>query len=393
MKPNRCEELAARYRKALLDDVVPFWQQHSVDRDCGGFFTCLDRGGAVYDTDKFMWLQARQVWTFSMLYNRCEKRADWLEIARHGAEFILRHGRDQNGDWYFSLLRDGRPLIQPYNIFSDCFAAMGLSQYALASGDEQAKEVAEQTYRNILRRRENPKGRYNKVVPGARPMKSFALPMILSNLALELDWILGGGRLEEDTGAAVNEVMNRFLDHDRGIIREHIGPDGSRRDSFDGRMVIPGHGLEAMWFVMDIARRRNDRKLIDRAVDVALATLRFAWDPEFDGIYYYMDAAGKPPLQLEWDRKLWWVHVEALVALALGYALTGRGECLDWYEKVHDYSWSRFADPGYGEWFGYLDRRGDPFLTLKGGKWKGCYHVPRGLFVCWKVFQELAEKN
>ena len=50
------------YRDKLLDDVIPFWLRHSPDRDYGGYFTCLDRKGEVYDTDKFMWLQGREVW-------------------------------------------------------------------------------------------------------------------------------------------------------------------------------------------------------------------------------------------------------------------------------------------------------------------------------------------
>ena len=38
------------------------------------YFTCLDRQGNVFDTDKFIWLQGREVWMFSMLYNKVEKR-------------------------------------------------------------------------------------------------------------------------------------------------------------------------------------------------------------------------------------------------------------------------------------------------------------------------------
>ena len=29
-------------------------------------------------------------------------------------------------------------------------------------------------------------------------------------------------------------------------------------------------------------------------------------------------------------------------------------------------------------------------LPLKGGKWKGCFHVPRGLYQCWTVLEEIA---
>ena len=61
------KELAQLYKDTLLDNVLPFWEQNSIDWEQGGYFTCLDRSGKVYDTDKFIWLQNRQVWTFSML--------------------------------------------------------------------------------------------------------------------------------------------------------------------------------------------------------------------------------------------------------------------------------------------------------------------------------------
>ena len=149
--------LAQLYKNALLQDVIPFWERHSLDWEQGGYFTCLDHQGNVYDTDKFVWLQNRQVWLFSMLYNQLEKREDWLKIAANGANFLAEHGRDAAGNWYFALDHAGHPLVQPYNVFSDCFAAMAFSQYALASGEIWAKEVALQAYHNVLRRKDNPK--------------------------------------------------------------------------------------------------------------------------------------------------------------------------------------------------------------------------------------------
>jgi len=100
-----------------------------------------------------------------------------------------------------------------------------------------------------------------------------------------------------------------------------------------------------------------------------------------------MDIMGKPVQQLEWDQKLWWVHIETLISLIKGYYHTGNPECLKWFEKVHDYTWSHFPDPQYGEWFGYLNRRGEVLLPLKGGKWKGCFHVPRGLCQVWRTLE------
>lgn len=390
---HRFAGIAMQYKEALLEDVIPFWEKCSLDREYGGYFTCLDREGRVFDTDKFMWLQARQVWTFSMLYNNVEKKETWLDIARHGASFIRDHGMDETGGWYFALDRSGRPLIQPCNIFSDCFAAMALNRYGLVADDGEARDTALRTYRRILDRQDNPKGKYSKVVPGARPLQGFSLPMILCNLTMELSELLNADEVEQALDECVHKVMNVFLDKERKLIYDSTFHDGSHADCFDGRLVNPGHGIEAMWFVMDIARRREDRALIDRAVEALLSLLDFGWDQEYGGIFYFLDAEGRPPQQLEWDQKLWWVHLEALIALSMGYALTKQAGCLKWYETVHDYTWSHFPDPDHGEWFGYLNRAGDVLLPLKGGKWKGCFHVPRALYRCWRQFEELAESD
>ena len=384
------QQLAALYKNTLFNNIIPFWEKHSVDWEQGGYFTCLDRQGKVYDTDKFIWLQNRQVWIFSMLYNQVEPREDWLKIAANGAHFLAKNGRDDEGNWYFSLTRDGHPLVQPYNIFSDCFAAMAFSKYALASGEDWAKAIALQAYHNALRRKDDPKGKYNKTYPATRPMKSLAVPMILANLSLEMDWLLPSDRLAQILDATVQEVMNDFLDQNHGLMYENVSPDGSHLDCFEGRLINPGHGIEAMWFIMDIANRRHDTQTINKAVDVVINILNFAWDHEHGGLYYFMDIEGHPPQQLEWDQKLWWVHLESLVALAIALRLTGRSDCWDWYQKMHDYTWAHFADTEQGEWFGYLNRQGQVLLNLKGGKWKGCFHVPRSLYLCWQQFEAIA---
>jgi N-acylglucosamine 2-epimerase len=385
----QAKELMLQYQSALLEDVIPFWEKHSLDTIHGGYFTCLERDGTVFDTDKFIWLQARQVWMFCMLYNRLERRPRWLEIARHGADFLRQHGRDAQGDWYFSLNRQGQPLVQPYNIFSDCFAAMAFSQYALATGEEIAREIAFQTYTNILQRKANPKGIYNKAYPGTRPLISLALPMILANLSMELEWMLEPTLFNQAIDTCLHEVFNLFLDPERLVLHEQVSPEGGFVDSFEGRLLNPGHGIEAMWFLMDIAERKGDLALIKRAVEVVLSTLEMSWDAQFGGIFYFMDAQGHPPQQLEWDQKLWWVHMETLVALLKAFRLTKRPECWGWFERVHEYTWSHFPDPQHGEWYGYLNRAGDALLTLKGGKWKGCFHVPRGLYLCMRELEKI----
>lgn len=389
----KIDQYIQQYKSNLLDDVIPFWVKNSIDREQGGFFTSLTREGEVFDTDKFIWLQARQVWTFSMLYNRVEAKKEWLDIAIHGAEFLKKHGRDADGNWFFSLDQSGAPLIQPYNIFSDCFAAMAFGQLSQASGIKEYGEIAYQTFNNILAKQDNPKGIYTKNFPGTRPLKSFSLPMILSNLVLEIEHLLPASLVEETIDKAIHEVMEVFYQSDINLIVEAVKPDGSMSDTYEGRVINPGHGLEALWFIMELAVRRNDSALIEKATGIALNILEYGWDQEHGGIFYFLDRLGKPPLQLEWDQKLWWVHAEAIVCMLKAYQYTGNEQCWNWFKKLHDYSFKHFADAEYGEWFGYLNREGEVLLPLKGGKWKGCFHVPRSLFQAWKSLEVIQQKE
>ena len=327
-----------------------------------------------------MWLQGRQVWCFSYMYKNLAPQQEWLDMALHGARFMQEHGRDAQGNWYFSLTAEGKPLVQPYNIFSDCFATMAFAALHKIQPNDTYKDIAVSTFENILRRRNNTKGNYNKAYPGTRPLKNFSLPMILCNLSLELEHLLGSERVDQFVPEIIHEVMDVFYHPELGVVLENVQPDGRFSDSFEGRVLNPGHAIEAMWFIMDLGKRRNDPALIQRAVDIMFDTLELGWDKEYGGIFYFLDVKGHPVQQLEWDQKLWWVHVEALVALAKAYAFTGDSRCIPWFKKLHQYTWDHFRDSEYGEWFGYLNRQGQVLLPLKGGKWKGCFHIPRSLY-------------
>lgn len=82
------KQISSRYKRELLENCLPFWLEHSQDKEYGGYFSCLNRDGSVYDTDKFIWLQGREVWMFAMLYNNVEKNQQWLDCAIQGAEFL-----------------------------------------------------------------------------------------------------------------------------------------------------------------------------------------------------------------------------------------------------------------------------------------------------------------
>ena len=384
------KKLANRYKTELLDSVLPFWLNKSIDKEYGGYFSCLDRDGSVYDTDKFIWLQGREVWLFSMLCNKLGKKQEWLDAAIQGAEFLKKYGHNGDYDFYFSLTREGKPLVEPYNIFSNTFACMAFAQLAKATGSEEYAEISRRIFKRILERRDNPKGKWSKAVPGTRPMKDFALPMIICNMALEVEDIINDPQLLEKTiDECLHEVLDVFYQPDLGCMLENVSSlDNSRLDCFEGREINPGHDLEALWFMMNLGIRRNDKALINKCVEISLSVIEIGWDKEYGGIFYFLDSKGVPQQKLEWDQKLWWVHIESAIAMIKGYQLTGNKECLEWFKKLDEYMWSHFKDPLHPEWFGYLNRRGEMLLPLKGGKWKGCFHVPRGLFEIWQILEK-----
>ncbi len=386
------KQLAQQYKSELLDKVLPFWLNNSQDRQFGGYFSCLDRDGSVYDTDKFIWLQCREVWMFAKLYNTVEKRQEWLDCAVQGAEFLKKYGHDGNYNWYFAIDREGRPLVEPYNIFSYTFATIAYGQLSIATGSKEYADIARKTFDIVLSRVDNPKGRWNKAAAGARALKTFDLPMILCNVSLEIEPLIDPAFLQKTIDDCIHEVLDVFYRPELGLIVEALGKDGQLVDCLDGRKMNPGHAIESTWFLMDLGKRLNRPELIQKAVEISLAEVKYGWDEKYEGIFYFMDRLGKPRHELEFDQKLWWVHIETLISMLKGYQLTGNKECLEWFERIHDYTWSHFADPEYPEWYGYLNRQGEVLLPLKGGKWKGCFHVPRGLMNCWLMLEEIANR-
>ena len=385
--------MASRYKEELLGNVLPFWLEHSQDTKFGGYYTCLNRDGSVYDKDKFIWLQGREVWMFAMLYNKLAKNEEWLKCAEQGARFLMKYGHTPDYDFYFSLTREGKPVIQPYNIFSNTFACMAFAQLAKATGNDEYALIARRIFGRILERRSNPKGQWCKAYPGTRPMKDFALPMIICNMALEIEDILEDKSvLEQTIDTCLHEVFDVFYQPELGCMLENVSSvDGAPVDCFEGREINPGHDLEALWFMMNLGVRRGDKALIEKCVEISLGVIERGWDKEFGGIYYFLDAKGVPQQKLEWDQKLWWVHIESAIAMLKGYQLTGNEKCLEWFSKLDAYLWDNFKDKEYPEWFGYLNRRGEVLLPLKGGKWKGCFHVPRGLYQIWQLAERCGQ--
>jgi len=385
-------ELEPFYRDQLLDDVIPFWLKHSLDREFGGYLTHLDRDGSIYGTDKYMWVQGRETWLFAKLYNTVEKREEWLQSAKIGADFIKKYAFDSNERVYFRVSREGKPIHKPWSIFSETFIIIGLAQFAKASGDEEALNLSIKTFWNVVSWLKDPKMLSTNIYAENYPIKTHAIPMIMIATTQEMREVVDDERFDEIIAQNLNEILHVHAKDEVGALLETVGKNGEIIDSPEGRCVNPGHAIESVWFCLREAVKRGDRKITERALQILNWSLERGWDKKYGGILYFVDIKGKPPEQLEWDMKLWWPHTEALYALLLAYYISREKKYLDWYEKIHTYTFNHFPDPKFGEWFGYLHRDGTVSLKLKGSMWKGPFHLPRALLYCMQLLEEMNKK-
>ncbi|CAL9703713.1 unnamed protein product [Knipowitschia caucasica] len=404
-----------------LDRTVDFWLRFSHDTEYGGFFTCLDKDGQVYDDTKYVWLQGRQVWMYSRLYRTVPRfhTEQILEAAKAGGAFLRDHSRVRGscGSWKcaFSLSRDGRALKVQRSIFSECFYIMGLDELSRVTRDRRDQLEAEQMMQQLLHWvLTDPSGLGRPQLPGDRPTSSLAVPMMVLCLVHQLTETREGAEAEEGTGGRGPEpegepmtqgryrtvaewcVQQIQMHVQRGgtAVLENVSEDGEELPGCAGRLLNPGHALEAGWFLLQQFSSRGPSELRDSVVSrfIEGPFLR-GWDQEHGGLFYFLDVDGHCPTQLEWSMKLWWPHCEALVAFLMAFTQTRRPELLQRFTQIYDYTFKHFPDTRTGEWVGYLSREGNVALDFKGGPFKGFFHVPRCLLMCETMLDQILDQK
>jgi N-acylglucosamine 2-epimerase len=212
-------------------------------------------------------------------------------------------------------------------------------------------------------------------------------------LAGEMEGIIPEDALTALTAAAEQQIFSLHIDREHKTVFERVLADGGHPDCMEGRLLNPGHALETLWFLLrNISRRGDAAKAQEVAMVMGWCADR-GWDKKYGGLFYYQDYRDFPPEKLESDMKLWWVHVEALCAFLLAYKVTGLSVYEEWFDRIDEYTFSHFPDNEYGEWYGYLDRQGNPAVFQKGGKWKGFFHLPRALMACIDWLREMENQD
>ena len=380
-------KLARQYESELVDRVIPWWMDHAVDFKDGGMLYDLRLDGTVLSGEKSMWSQARALYTWSALYNRVGNRYEWLDLADHIYTFVLGIGRDSRWEWPEAVHKDGRIKEGPGRIYADGFAIMGMTEYATATGEDDAVDAALKTYDALQERMDEP-GPHLDVPPELLPTaKCHGISMIFSMVFHELGRYLNNPEIMQAGYDHALQILDEFRRPDREVLLEYIGTDGKELDAPQGRLVRPGHAIESMWFLLHIFGDRRERSRADQAVECLRWHLEKGWDARYGGMFQTLDADGKPT---EPDaEKCLWPHNEALVALLMAYEHSREPWCLEWFDKVHQWTFAHFRVPECGEWREKVQRDGR--APAEAERVHTAFHLPRSLMLCLESLERLSK--
>ena len=125
-----CEGLGPeQFRQHALNDILPYWHQHSLDREFGGYIPQLDRRWRITDPNR-----KDLVPTTRLIYNFCQGHLlggpEWCaQAARSGLDFLLKHFWDEEyGGWYWQVNRQGQARDDDKATYGHAFAILALSE-------------------------------------------------------------------------------------------------------------------------------------------------------------------------------------------------------------------------------------------------------------------------
>ena len=339
---------AACYKKDLTENILPFWLKNGLDRKHGGVYTCLDRDGSLMDTTKSVWFQGRFGFIAAYAYNNIEKNPEWLAASKGCIDFIEAHCFDADGRMYFEVMEDGTPLRKRRYVFSEGFAAIAMSEYAIASGDHTYAEKALELFKRIMHFLNTP-GILEPKYLDTLKSQGHSITMILVNTASRIRAAINDPLLTEQIDRSIKALRTYFM-------------------------------------------HPEFKALVDMALTILDWSWDWGWDKEYGGIINFRDCKNLPPQDYSQDMKFWWPQTEAIIATLYAYQATGNEKYLEMHKQISDWTYAHFPDKEYGEWYGYLHRDGTVAQPAKGNIFKGPFHIPRMMIRSYTLCEEIMKK-
>lgn len=387
------KQWAESYKTALTENIMPFWMEHGWDKVNGGVYTCLDRDGSLIDSTKSVWFQGRFAFICAYAYNNVEKNPMWLEAAKSTIDFIEKHCFDENGRMYFSVTAEGKPLRMRRYVFSETFAAIAMSEYALATGEQKYAERALQIFKDTQRFLTTP-GILAPKFEESVQLQSHSIIMILINVASCIRKVINDPKLTEQIDESIAKLKKYFIHPEFKCLLETVGKNGEFVDTCMGRTINPGHCIETSWFILDVAKQRGwDKEITDMALQIFDWSWDWGWDKQYGGIINFRDCRNLPVQDYSQDMKFWWPQTETIIASLYAYLATGDDEYIYKHQRISEWTYAHFPDAEFGEWYGYLHRDGTVAQPAKGNLFKGPFHIPRMMIKAYSLCHEILNKE
>lgn len=383
---------AMSYKTDLTENIMPFWMEHGWDCEHGGVYTCVDRDGSLMDSTKSVWFQGRFAFVCAYAYNHVEKNQQWLDAAKSAIDFIEKYCFDDDGHMYFSITADGHPLRKRRYVFSETFASIAMSEYALATGEQQYAERALEIFKYTQRMLTTP-GFLEPKFEETVQLQGHSIVMILINVGSCIRKVISDPKLTEQIDESIEKLRKYFIHPEFKCLLESVGMNGEFIDTNMTRTINPGHCIETSWFLMEEAKYRDwDKPLLDLALQIFDWSWDWGWDKQYGGIINFCDCRNLPPQDYSQDMKFWWPQCETIIASLYAYLATGDDEYIYKHQRISEWTYAHFPDKQYGEWYGYLHRDGTVAQPAKGNLYKGPFHIPRMMVKSYSLCQEILNK-
>lgn len=404
----------------FLTRSVEFWLENGVDRECGGYLVCFDEHGKPMEslevmepTDKMIVTQTRMIWGFSaLLRNGMADKYGWTEKCRNAADqgvrFLIDHFWDkENGGFAWYTNRAGEVQDNGKLVYGQTFAIYALAEYALATGDQIAKEYAEKTFDLLMKYCVDTAsgGFFENLTENWIPETEIDKGGDLKSLDIHMHAMEAFTTLYECTGKEnhkrklkeiIDIIMKHMIDYDfycgrnqftfdftpkaaREICRTwnyDRAPENANRNPRDTTSY--GHNIELIWLLnraYEVMGEAPAKELTRRFADY---TLTNGWDYEYGGIF----RDGLHDGRVVVTDKEWWQNYESLTGLLDSYQVIKEEEYLEKFFELWEFDQKYFYNKETGESRQLLKANGEPIIADTGNQWKCIYHTDRAMMEC-----------
>lgn len=382
----------------LEGNILPFWMNKMTDRERGGFYGRISGEDVLMpDEPKGAILNARILWTFSAAY-RLLKKPKYLATATRAKRYLLDFFYDkQFGGIYWSVDCEGNPLDTKKQIYALGFAIYGLSEYARATGDEEALEYAirlfeviekysfdaeKNGYVEALTRDWQPIADMRLSDKDENEKKTMNTHLHILEPYANLYRVWKDGRLKTQLKNLIELFVTKILDTQTYHLNLFFEDDWTNKY----HLISYGHDIEASWLIHEAALVLGDETVLKQIEPVIMRIARAADEGlNADGSMTYERFSDKG----ETDRELhWWVQAENVVGHLNLYQHFGDEEALSTALRCWQFIKDKLIDRENGEWYwsrfadGSINRNDD-----KAGFWKCPYHNGR---MCLEINERFA---